>query len=434
LQTTVEHLDGGRIRLTVTVPAADVDREVTAAYARIGAKLRIPGFRPGKAPHPVIDTHVGRETVLAEAQEEIVSEAYGRAISENDLRTYGQPDVGELDMVESGADYTFTAEVNLRPEFTLTGLDDLAVSVPSQRSSDREIDAQIGYMRDRFARLEPVERPVESGDYALISFVGTVDGEEYEGNRVDKYLYELGRGLMPVEFDEALTGVEPGGSAVAEFAVPDTSSNEEFVGKSARFEIEVHEVKSKILPPLDDEFAASVGGFDTYEEYRADVREKLDSAKATGHAHRVETAVLGVLTERLEGEVPEEMVESRAASMTREFFENLESRGISLQQYVEATGAQPDQIQADLKEQAAVRVREELALEALFRAKGFEVTAADVEEAIAGIAGHEGEDAAKLRESLGASGTLPILREQIMHRKAIEWLMENTVVTEEDPS
>ncbi|MBN2847012.1 MAG: trigger factor family protein, partial [Coriobacteriia bacterium] len=145
MQTTVEHLDEGRVRLTVTVPAADVDREVAAAYARIGAKLRIPGFRPGKAPHPVIDTHVGRETVLAEAQEEIVSEAYGRAISENDLRTYGQPDVGELDMVEPGAEYTFTAEVYLRPELTLTGLEDLAVSVPSQRSSDREIDAQIGY-------------------------------------------------------------------------------------------------------------------------------------------------------------------------------------------------------------------------------------------------------------------------------------------------
>ncbi|MBN2840602.1 MAG: trigger factor, partial [Coriobacteriia bacterium] len=268
----------------------------------------------------------------------------------------------------------------------------------------------------------------------LISFVGTVDGEEYEGNHVDKYLYELGRGLMPVEFDEALIGVGPGGSAVAEFVVPDTSSNEELVGKTARFEIEVHEVKSKILPPLDDEFAASVGGFDTYEEYRADVREKLDSAKATGHAHKVETEVLGALVDRLEGDVPEEMVESRAASMTREFFENLESRGISLQQYVEATGAQPDQIQADLKEQAAVRVREELALEALFRAKGFEVTDADVEAAIVGIAGHEGEDAAQLRESLGTSGTLPILREQIMHRKAVEWLMENTVVTEEDPS
>lgn len=434
MQTSIEKLDGGRAALTITVPAEDVDREIAEAYARIGAKLRIPGFRPGKAPRPVIDTHVGRDTVLAEAQEEVVSDSFGRALSETDLRTYGQPDVGELDMVEPGQDYTFTAEVTLRPELTLASEDDFAITVPSLVASDREIDAQIAYTAERFATLEVVERPVADGDYVLLSFVGTVDGEAYEGNTVDRYVYEMGRGLMPAEFDAALAGVPAGGSAVAEFEIPDTSSNEEFIGKSARFEIEVHEVKAKVLPALDDEFAASVGGFDSFEEYRADVRAKLEAAKATGRDHKVEVEVLAALVERLEGDVPDEMIESRAQTMTREFFENLEGRGISLQQYIDATGAGPEQIQADLKVQAGARVREELALEALFRAKGFEVTDADVDEAITQLVSGDDAEADSLKQSLVRNGALPLVREQIIHRRALEWLMENVTITEEESS
>lgn len=434
MQTSIEHLDEGLVRLTITVPAADVDRQIDAAYARIGAKLRIPGFRPGKAPRPVIDTHVGRDAVLAEAQEEIVSDFYGRAISAEDLRTYGQPDVGELDVIEPGSDYTYTAEVHLRPELTLTSADGFTITVPPQTSSDREIDAQIGHTRERFATLEVVERPVEDGDFALISFVGTVDGEEYEGNSVDRYMYELGRGMMPAEFDQAIVGTTPGTSTVAEFTIPEESSVEEYVGKTARFEIDVHEVKAKVLPALDDEFAASVGGFDSFEEYREDVRSKLDGAKAAGRAHKVEVEALKALVERLEGEVPQEMIDSRAASMTREFFENLDGRGITLQQYVDATGVAPEQIQADMKVQAAERVREELALEALFRARGFELTDSDLDEAVLELVSGDEIEAVSMRASLEQNGALPILREQIIHRRALTWLTDNVAITEEEPS
>jgi trigger factor len=433
LQTSVEHLEGNKIRLTVTVPAEEVDREVAAAYTHYAEKLRIPGFRPGKAPRPVIDTHVGRETVLAEAQESIVADSYARAISEEDLRTYGQPDVGELDLVEPGKDYTYTAEVDLRPELTLSGTADLTVTVSPQRASDREVDAQIEYTRERFSTLEVTESAVGPSDFALISFVGTVDGEPYEGNTVDKFLYEMGRGLMPTEFDEALTGATPGTSVVAEFAIPDTSSNPEFVGKQARFEIDVHEVKTKVPPALDDDFAASVGGFDTFDEYRDDVRAKLDGSKAAGHARRVEMLRRAALAERLEGEIPEEMIENRTASMTREFFEGLEERGFTLQEYVQATGVMPEQIQADIREQAAVRVREELALEALFRAEGLVVTEDDISEAMLEIAGGNPDAAIDLRARLEENGAMPILREEIMHKKAAEWLEAHVVVVEEEP-
>ena len=271
-------------------------------------------------------------------------------------------------------------------------------------------------------------------DFALISFVGTVDGEAYEGNTVDKYLYELGRGMMPAEFDAAIIGAAPGSSAVAEFVIPETSSNEEFVGKQARFEIDVHEVKTKVLPALDDEFAASAGGFDSMDEYRADVRKGLDDAKEAAHMREIETAALRALIERLEGDVPEEMIESRANSMLREFFETLEGRGISVQEYLQMTGVTPEQMQNDLRVQADQRVREELALEALFRAQKIEITDTDVDDAVREIAGGDETAAATLRENLAANGALPIVHEQIMHRKALKWLIDSVAVVEEEQS
>lgn len=434
MQTSVERLEGDRVKITVTVPAADVDAAIADSYAVIGKKLRIPGFRPGKAPRPVIDMHVGREAVLAEAQEDVVSDSYGRAISQENVRTLGQPDVGELEMIEEGADYTYSAEVSLRPELTLSATDDFEVTVPSRVSSDREVDAQIEYTRERFATLEAVDQAVGENDFALISFVGTVDGEAYEGNTVDKYLYELGRGMMPGEFDTAIIGTAPGSSTVAEFEIPETSSNEEFVGKQARFEIEVHEVKTKVLPALDDEFAASAGGFDSMDEYRADVRKGLDEAKEAAHMREIETAALRALIERLEGDVPEEMIESRANSMLREFFETLEGRGISVQEYLQMTGVTPEQMQNDLREQADHRVREELALEALFRAQKIEITDTDLDDAVREIAGGDETAAATLRDNLATNGALPIVREQIMHRKALKWLIDSVTVVEEEQS
>ncbi len=434
MQTSIERLDEGRATITVTVPAEDVDAAISAAYAAIGAKLRIPGFRPGKAPRPVIDTHVGREAVLADAQDDVVSDSYGRAVSQLDVRTIGRPDVGELDMIEPGKDFTYTAEVQLRPELALSDAAGFSVVVPSKSASDREVDAQIEHTRERFATLESVEAPVGENDFALISFVGTVDGEPYDGNTVDKYLYELGRGMMPPEFDSALIGVGPGGSAVAEFDIPDTSSNEEFVGKKARFEIEVHEVKAKVLPELDDEFAVSAGGFDTIDEYRADVREKLDSAKMAAHGREVESAVLTELVSRLEGDVPQEMIDSRANSMAREFFESLEERGLSATEYMQVTGLTPDRLEADLREQADRRVREELALEALFAAHGLEVSDEDLRDAVREIAGGDVKAAEELNADLARNGALPLVKEQVIHRRALKWLMDNAEVTEEEQS
>ena len=219
-----------------------------------------------------------------------------------------------------------------------------------------------------------------------------------------------------------------------EFEIPDTSSNEEFVGKQARFEIDVHEVKTKVLPELNDEFAATAGGFDTLEEYRADVRKGLDEVKESAHMREVEMAAGRELTSRLEGDVPQEMIDGRANSMLRDFLDSLQERGVSIQDYLQMTGITPEKLQDDLKEQAAVRVREELALEALFRAHGLEVTDRDVEDSLREITGGDEKAAEELKASLTVNGALPILREQVMHRKALKWLIDSVIVVEEEQS
>lgn len=433
LNTTVERIDESKVKLTVTVDAAEVDEIVADVYAETAKKVRVPGFRKGKTPRPVLDNYIGRDAILADAQEQLVSAYYARALSDEDIRPVESPDTGELDAVAPGEAYTFSAEILVRPELKLTSADGFKVTVTPAKSSEREIDAQIEHTRDRFATLETAEKTIEADDFALISFVGTIGGEEYEGNSVDNYLYELGKGLMPEEFDTALAGAKAGDAVVASFEIPDTSSNPEFVGKQARFEITVEEVKAKVLPELDDEFAMNVGGFETFEAYREDIRETLDRSKAAGHARKVEDALRDEVAGRVDGEVPEAMVRTRTNNMVEDFFETLEERGMSVEQYMEITGMDAGQIRADIEVEAERRLRVDLGLEALFRVKGMDISEDDLAESIREIAGDD-EHVTSMRDKLRDAGALPVVREQIMHRKALKWLMDNAEVVEEEPA
>ena len=435
MNTTVEKLEGNRVRLTVSHTAAEVNETIANAYTRVARQIKLPGFRPGKAPRPLIDTHVGRESVLAEALEDLVESSYPRALDEQRLRPMSSPDTGDLDLIEEGVDYTYTAEVDIRPDYTVTSIEDLKAEVPPANSTDAEIDAQIDYLRDRFATLEVVEdRGIADGDFALLSFTGTVDGKAAEDLTVDKYLYEIGRGIMPPEFEEGLIGAKAGDKRHVEFDVPETAANPEYVGKPAAFDIEVHEVKSKSLPALDDELASNIGGFETMVELREDIRTRLDENKATARGRLIERAARAALSERLEGEIPGELVASRTDAMTEEFFDSLKDQGMTMEDYLEATDLTVDQIQADIAREAALRVRDELALEALFREAGLEYTEEELEHEIEQIAAVDKVPVATMRERLVHSGVIGILRERLMHRHATRYLMEHVEVIEVDPA
>lgn len=434
MESSFEKLEGNTVKLTVTHSAEEVEAAIADAYGMVARKVKLPGFRPGKAPRPLLDAQVGRDYVLGEALESLVESSYPRAIDAQRLHPLDRPDTGTLDGLVEGEPYTYTADVEVRPELTLSSLDTVTASVPPSETTDEEVEAQIDYLRDRFATLAPVEdRGIADADYALLSFTGTVDGEPAEDLNVDKYLYEVGRGIMPPQFDEGLVGAKSGEIVHIEFPVPDTAANPEYVGKIAAFDVEVFEIKVKQPAVADDAFATEVGGFDTIEELRTDIRTRLNESKATAHPRLVERAAISALVERLEGDVPERMVTSRAASMTEEFFDSLRDQGMSVEDYEQATGLTAPDIQADIAVEAGRRVRDDLALEALFRQAKLEVLDDELDREIEKLAASDKTSAAAMRERLIDSGVIGYVRDQLIHRHAVRWLMDHVDVVEEKP-
>jgi len=434
LNSTVERLEGNRVKITVEHTADEVKEAISESYSRIAQKLRLPGFRPGKAPRPIIDTHVGRETVLAEALEDLVEHSYPYALEELRLRPIERPDTGELDGLVEGEGHTYTAEFDVRPELVLASIEDLKAVVPPSKTADDEVEAQIDYMRERFATLDPVEdRGIIDGDFALLSFVGTVDGKAADDLTVDKYLYEVGKGIMPKGFDEGLIGATVGSSTHIEFPVPETAANTDYVGKPAAFDVEVHEIKAKALAVADNEFASNVGGFETMEELREDIRTKLDENKATAHGRLIERGAREALAERLIGDVPPVLIGSRAETMTEEFFDSLKDQGMSIQDYLEATGVSQEEIESDISREAALRVRDDLALEALFRRAGLELDEAEVDREIEKLAAADKVPVLKMRERVIEAGIMAYIRERVVLRHATRWLMDHVEVIEEAP-
>jgi trigger factor len=432
LNSTVERLEGNRVRITVEHTVDEVKEAISESYSRIAHKLRLPGFRPGKAPRPIIDTHVGRESVLAETLEELVERSYPRALEALRLRPIERPDTGELDQVVEGEGHTYSAEVDVRPELVLTSIEGLQAVVPPSKTVDAEIDAQIDYLRERFATLEPVEgRGIVDGDFALLSFAGTVDGQPAEDLTVDKYLYEVGKGIMPQQFDAGLIGATVGSSTHIEFPVPETAANTDYVGKPAAFDVEIHEIKAKALAVADNEFAGNVGGFETIAELREDIRTKLDENKAQAHGRLIERGAREALSARLEGDIPQALIGSRAEAMTEEFFDSLKDQGMTIQDYLEATGVTQEEIEKDVATEAVLRVRDEMALEALFRQAGLELDEAEVDHEVEKLATEEKVPVARMRERLIEAGVMAYVRERIVHRHATRWLMDNVEVIEQ---
>ncbi len=426
LTTSVERREGSVVKLTVTVPSELVDAAIERTYKAAAKKVRVPGFRPGKAPRQMLDSMLGREYLMAEATEDVVNSTYSKALDIEGLRPVESPELEELDTVESGQEFTYWAEIEVRPELTLSGTGGLSTDVPAPEASESEIDAHIEVLRERFATLEPVEgRGVAADDFVLVSFVGLVEGEPYEGNEVDKYLYEMGRGLMPPEFDEGLMGVESGGEAHVEFLIPEGQSNTEFAGKKATFEVTVHEIKAKLLPEVDDELAANVGGFDDVAAMREDLRARLNVQKGVANAQAKERGARAALAERLEGEIPAGMTEQRQASMMRDFMSMLENQQITIEQYLAQSGLDMDTLESDVREQAIRSLKEELALEALFREQDMRIDDADIDAELSTMASNRDESLEETRARWEELGLMAVLREQIMHRKAIAWLLEN---------
>lgn len=432
MKTSVEQIDGGRLKLTVTVDPERVDTEIKRGYREVASQVKIPGFRPGKAPRARVDAVLGAEYVLAEATEALIGKTYVQALDEAGLRPVGKIDFEDIEEpVADGAEFIYALTLTPRPQYTLSSTD-VEIKMVPRDVTEAEIQEQIDYTRDRFARLESVEpRTIVAGDFVSISFHSTLDGEDYEGSKLDQYLYETGKGLMPEEFESALIGANPGDKVVADFTVEDTGQNSDFAGKQMHFDIEIHDIKEKVLPEVDDEFA-KMTGFDSVEAMREEIHSYIKSQKDESYERIRDERLIGALADKLEGELPADLVTARRDSLMRDFEDRLKQSGLDLKTYFQGTGIDPTQWEQDLEMQASISVSQDLALEALARDKGLNATEEDFEEEFAAIAEALQMTAEAARKQWTELGLLTSAADQIARRKATEWLAENaTVVVDE---
>ncbi|MCL2882241.1 MAG: trigger factor [Coriobacteriia bacterium] len=416
--------------LTVTVPAEQVDATIASAFKGLASRVRIPGFRPGHAPRQVLEQQLGRDYILTTALEDLINYTYPQAADQERLRTVGQADFPDPEQLEEGKNYTYTVTVALRPELTLTDTK-VSITMPPREATDAEVDQQVEVSRQRFGQILPAPKDavVTEGGVAIVSFTSTIDGEPFEGSEVDDLELHLGQGMMPPQFEEALIGKTAGETATAEFVIEDTGVNSDFAGKTIHFDAEVKVVADFQLPDLDDEFAKQMG-FDSLEALRDSLRTYLNNQRATSYERMQDDALLAALVEKMEGEVPEQMIESRLQRLSEQFGDMLQGQKekMTLDEYLQMTGQDPQAFANEMRQQAEIGVRQDLALEALARAEKLVADEEEADEELAKVAEANKMEADAIKERWLENGLMTNLLDDLTRRNALEWLRSSAEI------
>lgn len=424
MKSIVETLSPTRVRLAVEVPFDELKPSLDKAYKAIAKQIRVPGFRPGKAPAAVIDQRVGRQAVLQEAAQDAVPRAYAEAIRSNEVRTLGQPDI-ELTKVDTGEGISFTAEVDVRPPVVLPAYDSLSVTVDDATVSDEQVENRVSVLREKFALLKSVDRPAANGDYVAIDLTAEVDGEEIE-NRTG-LSYQVGSGHLIEGLDEALTGL-----VVEEQRTFDTELvGGEQAGKTASVTVIVRSVKEKELPELDDEFAQSASEFETLDELRADVRTKIESLKKVEQTLHAREKVLAALLAATEVPLPESVVSSEQDFQRSSMDQRLGSAGLTLAEYLEGEQQSSEDFDADLRSTAERSVKTQLVLDALADAEQVSVSEEELTRHVMMQAERYGIPPERFAQQMSELGSLPTLVAEIRRNKALDIVLAAATVNDE---
>lgn len=425
MKSTVETLGPTRVRLAIEVPFAELEPSLKRAYRTVAQQVTIPGFRRGKVPAAVIDQRVGRDAILNEAVQEIIPAQFVAAVQEHQVRTLGRPEIDNVE-VKDGEPLTFTVEVDVRPQLELPELSDIAVTVDEIQVEDGEVDEQVDALRERFATLKVVERPVATGDYVQVDLSIIVDGRPVEGGTATNLSYEVGSDSLIPGLDAALVGMSAGeeGSFVTGMVAG------EHKGKDADVAVTVRSVKEKELPPLDDDFAQLASEFDTLDELRDDMRVRLRQVKRNRQLFAARDKALDELVERAEVPTPEGVVREEVAHRKEHMAEELEQTGRSLQDYLDLDGKTEAELDTELAEAAAKAVKIQMALDALAEAEELTITDDDARAEILRQAQQSGAEPQKYYEELIQAGMWPSFQSEVRRNKALRLLLERVSITD----
>lgn len=428
MRSSVETLNGNRVKVSVDIEAEEFEEKLDEAFRKLAHQVRLPGFRPGKAPRRVLEARLGPQAARGEALSDAVPEYYAQAVRSHDVDVIAPPEIDITGGAEDGP-VSFDAVVEVRPLVTITGYDQLKAEVPSPEPTEEEISRQVDQLRKQFGELAPAARPAIDGDNVTIDIYGSYNGEEVEGLTVDDYAYEVGQGAVVPEIDEELRGSKSGD--ILEFNAQHPDPDEDGL---LRFRILVKEVQETILPDFDDEFAQEASEFDTAEELRADITENIARVKRANALNSLGRQVGEQLAELVTDEVPEALVDSEVQHRLRNLQMRLVSQGVEIDTYLEAIGQTPDELAEGLREPALQEAKTDLALRAVAVAESIEAADEDVDFELAALAAQVGQTVDELKSALFADDEshLKEVRLDAQMRKTREWVLERVEITDLD--
>lgn len=432
MKTTLTRESQSKVRLGVEATSSEVAPAIDRAVRALAQEVKIPGFRKGHVPRKVLETRLGRDAIKDATLREAIPELLAKAVESETLSPIAPPSV-DVTSYELDADLAFDATVEVRPEIALPTFEMLAVSRPSTEPTDEEIDTQMTRVQDRFATLETVERPAQTGDYALIDIHTKADGTEIADLSGSDQLYEVGSSWPVPELDRELAGKKTGDIVKFDATLPEHLGGA-FAGTDVTFQAIVKEVREKKLPALDDEFAKTASEFETLAELRADLVERIRKVKAVQADAEVRNRILEQVLDDVDVEAPESLVNQEMAYRLQRLEEQLQAAGLTIDDYIRQGGFTEDQIEADLRTQAERNVRAQLILEEVGRSQGFTVTEEELRDEVRYHAESLRADAAQLAKQLSDRGRLMALAGDIIRRKALNHLVERAEVKEEGPT
>jgi len=424
MRSTVEPLEGNKVKLSVEVPSEEFEQAVTAAFKKLAKEVRLPGFRPGKAPRKVLEARLGPLVGREQALQDALPEYYSNAVIEHDVDVIAPPEIDITGGQDTG-DVAFDAVVEVRPNIEVPGYGGLRVTLERPEVGDDEIDAQVDRMRELDSTLAPVDRPVREGDTVTIDVAGTLDDEAQPGLTADDYSYSVGSGAITPEVDEQLAGAKVGDILSFEATHPDPDED-----RKLQFRVLVKEVQEKLLPEATDEWASEASEFATVAELRQSLADRMTRVRKAQAQMSLREKVGESLAALVADELPEPLISQEMQERLQDLALRLQSQGMQLEQYLAMTGGDPESFSQELRDTATSAVKVDLALRAVADAEGIECSDDELDDEVAGVAARVGQTPDQVRERFERVGQITAVRSDIKKRKALEWLLERVEVVD----
>jgi trigger factor len=427
VKSTIEQLSPTRVRINVEVPFAELQPDFDRAYKELAKTVRLPGFRPGKAPAKLLEARVGREAMLEQVINEALPSRYGQAVTETDVRPLGQPDI-EVTKKEYGQDLVFTAEVDVRPEITLPDLSALKITVDPVEVSDEDVDAELQSLRARFGTLTGVDRPAATGDFVSIDLSANIDGEDVPEATTKGLSHEVGSGQLVEGLDDAIVGLSAGESA----SFTTTMATGAHAGKEAEVNVTVGSVKERELPEPDDEFAQLASEFDTIDELRANLADQVRKVKRLQQAEEIRTATIDALLEQVDMPLPEAIVQAQVDNTLHNALHGLDHNEAKFAEALEKQGSSREEFDKDTRLNSEKAIKTQLLLDALADDLDIQVSQQDITERLVLTSQQYGIEPQQLLGYMQQNNQLPAMFADVRRGLTIAEVVEAATVTDTD--